>query len=167
MKKTIFSLIALVLLFCAAGAVEASDSFPAFTSRNIEGGEITSGIFADKKLTMINFWGTYCPPCIAEMPDLGKLGRSMPEGTQLAGIVIDATDPKTLDLARKILEKSDADFLQILPVMKMNPYFETLVGVPTTIFVDSEGKVVGEPLIGARSEAEYRKEIDKALKLLP
>lgn len=147
---------------------EAADVFPKFSSQTLDGQPVSSAVFAENRLTVINFWGTYCPPCIEEMPDLGELARSMPEGTRLVGIIIDAApdDDDVKGEARDILTEAKAEFLQILPVRDMIPYMETLVGVPTTIFVDSDGKVVGEPLIGSRSGQEYRTEIEKALKLL-
>jgi GTP-sensing pleiotropic transcriptional regulator CodY len=102
------------------------------------------------------------------MPDLGRLGRSMPEGTQLVGIVLDARDPKenseTIDNAKSILKKTYADFLQILPVEEMAPVLEEVAAIPTTIFVNSKGHIVGNALVGSRPEEAYRSEIEKILK---
>ena len=53
-----------------------SDALPlpvAFEAKDMEGNEVTSGVFAESKLTMINVWATYCNPCLNEMPDLGEL----------------------------------------------------------------------------------------------
>jgi thiol-disulfide isomerase/thioredoxin len=137
-------------------ATEAATVFPAFSSRTIDGEVVSDALFAEQKLTMINLWGTFCPPCIAEMPDLGQLGRSMPEGTRLIGIVLDVGDDETLNDARRIRDETNADFLHILPVADMAPYLRTIVAVPTTIFVDSQGRITGEPLVGSRSESDYR-----------
>ena len=167
--KYLSKLATTIFLFLAMlSAAEAAEVFPAFSSQNLEGQPVTNSVFADKKLTMINFWGTYCPPCIEEMPDLGELARTMPEGTQLVGIVIDvsAGDADTQSEAKDILTKAKADFLQILPVREMIPYLETLIGVPTTIFVDAQGNIVGEPLVGSRSGEAYRAEIIKVLELV-
>lgn len=167
MKKFV-SAVALVFLVALAvvGAAMAADVFPAFKSYDIQGEEVSQEIFAGKKLTMINFWGTYCPPCIDEMPDLGNLGRSMPEGTQLLGIVIDISDKETLEEAHAIVGEAKADFPHLLVSEEMLPYLQTIVAVPTTIFVDAQGKVIGEPIVGSRSEKDYRAEVEKALKLL-
>lgn len=167
MKKFAFTITLAVLVAAMAGTAFAADAFPAFKSYNLAGEEVSQEVFAGKKLTMINFWGTYCPPCIGEMPDLGKLGRSMPEGTQLVGIVIDVGDKETFEEAIEITKNANADFTNILISHEMVPYLETIVGVPTTIFVDAKGNIVGNPIVGARSEKAYRQEIEKALKLLP
>ena len=157
-----------VLMFamaaCAAGFPAV---FPIFSSQTIDGGDVSEYIFSGKELTMVNIWTTWCPPCVAEMPDLGKMGRSMPEGTQLIGIILDAEgsgDAKTINAAKKILAKAKADFVQILPSKEMAPVLRTVSAIPTTIFVDSAGNIVGKPLVGARSEKTYRAEVEKRLK---
>ena len=167
MKKFVFALTLVMLIAAMAGVAFAASAFPAFKSYNLEGKEVTQEIFAGKKLTMINFWGTYCPPCIDEMPDLGELGRSMPEGTQLVGIVIDVGDEETFKEAVEITQDAKADFLNVLIAEEMIPFLETITAVPTTIFVDAQGNVVGQPIVGSRSEKAYREEVEKALKLLP
>ena len=167
MKKFLWGIVLAVSMLLMAGVALAADKFPDFMADTLEGQDASQELFAGKKLTMINFWGTYCPPCIAEMPDLGRLGRSMPEGTQLIGIVIDVgSNKQKLEKARDILKKADADFLNLILSPEMTAYADTLVGVPTTIFVDGEGNIVGKPLVGSRSEKDYRKELEKALKLL-
>jgi len=137
---------------------------PAFSAVDLDGNPLTNSVFEGVKLTMINFWGTYCGPCINEMPDLGELGRNMPEGTQLVGIIIDGTTPDTLELARSILDGANADFLQIVPDEAIYRYSRGLLGVPSTIFVDSQGKQVGETILGARSYADYLAAIEELLK---
>jgi hypothetical protein len=103
---------------------------------------------------------------VGEMPDLGRLGRSMPEGSQLIGLVLDAEDSDTVDAAKTILTEAKADFTQILPVEALSAVTEEVFAIPTTIFVDSQGKIVGEPLVGSRSEKAYRSEIEKILKTM-
>jgi thiol-disulfide isomerase/thioredoxin len=151
-------------VFLFTGISGAADVFPAFSSKSLDGKDVTGAIFSEKKLTMVNIWTTWCPPCIEEMPDLGSLGRTMPEGSQLVGIILDADDPGALDDAKKILQKANAGFLQLLPADDMAPVLNEVEAIPTTIFVDSNGKILGKPLVGARSEKAYRDEIEKLLK---
>jgi thiol-disulfide isomerase/thioredoxin len=166
MKKILITILAVALICGMGTALEAAELFPAFSSTTLDGKTVTNSIFADKKLTMVNIWATWCPPCLHEMPDLGELGRSMPEGTQLAGIILDVKegDDDTIGEAKTILTKAKADFLQIFPVLAMNPLLKTVEAIPTTIFVDAQGKILGEPLVGSRDGASYRKEIEKILK---
>lgn len=147
-----------------------------FSNLNISGFEavdlndqkVTSDIFKNYKITMINIFTTWCSPCIAEMPDLGKLYKNLPEKSNILGICADAGDDKdNLKLAQKIMNKSNADFNVLIPdeVLKKNLLsFVTIF--PTTIFVDSNGKIVGNIHHGGRSEEDYRTEIIKRLQMM-
>jgi thiol-disulfide isomerase/thioredoxin len=156
--KKILSGVIVVLLILTCCTAEAG-VFPAFSSQTLNGEAITNSIFTGKKLTMINIWATWCGPCISEMRDLGELGRSMPEGTQLVGILED----NALDTARKIVAERNADFPHILASSEMNSYLYTVNAIPWTIFVNSKGEIIGEPLVGSRNAAAYRSAIENIL----
>ena len=64
-----------------------------FTATDMSGAAITSDIFAKNKVTMVNIWGTFCGPCIREMPDLANLAKTnAAKGVQVVGIPIDIVD---------------------------------------------------------------------------
>jgi thiol-disulfide isomerase/thioredoxin len=157
--------LALSMIF--AGLSHAAEVFPSFSSQSSKGEAVTDAIFADSKLTVVNIWTTWCPPCREEMPDLGHLGRTMPEGSRLVGLILDADDSGALEEAEGILTRAKADFLQILPVQEMASVLKEVTAIPTTIFVDSQGRIVGVPLDGSRSEEAYRTEIEKILASMP
>ena len=125
---------------------------PSFTTKDLEGNTITDSIFKEKDLTVVNIWGTFCGPCIGEMPELGEWSEEMPENVQLIGLVCDIEgedDSKRKDLAAEIMEEAGADFTNIIPDSSFNSLLEWATGVPATIFVDKEGNITGEPIIGA------------------
>ncbi|MDR3229859.1 MAG: redoxin family protein [Synergistaceae bacterium] len=160
MKKVLFAVVLLVLAtWRVAGAEEF---FPPFSSQTIEGETITNAIFAEKKLTMVNIWATWCGPCISEMPDLGELSRSMPEGTQLVGILDDYTTD-AVTKAKEIVNRTNANFPHIVAVPAMSSWLYTVDAIPTTIFVDTEGRIVGSRLVGSRSAAAYRAALNALL----
>jgi thiol-disulfide isomerase/thioredoxin len=165
LKYLFFMLAALALaVLTSGGSGLAGSSFPKFNSVTLDGRPVTSGIFADKKLTMVNIWATWCPPCVAEMPDLARLGRTMPEGAQLVGIALDVpAKGGKKNKAEEIVKNAGAAFPQILHTDEMNAYTKSVRYIPTTIFVDSNGNIVGDPLVGGHSEQEYRAAAEKAL----
>ena len=81
---------------------------PAFTTEDLDGNEVTESILKDKDVTMINIWGTFCPPCIEEMPELAKLSASLPENAQIIGILCDVSlnDKSALQDAKSIVSKA-------------------------------------------------------------
>ena len=134
------------------------EKFPSFTARDLAGNEVTEAIFANKKITVINIWGTFCPPCLGEMPELGALARELPEDAQLIGIVVDADgegQASVIAEAQSILRQADADFLNLVPSPGLDKYLQKVDAVPTTIFVDNSGHLIGEPVVGADVEG-YR-----------
>ncbi len=136
----------------SVAAKESQEVFPSFHTKSLSGEDVTNEIFARKKITVVNIWGTFCPPCIGEMPELGEWARNMPKDAQLIGIVCDADgdqDKKTIAEARRILKEADADFLNLVPNSEIMQYLENVQAVPTTIFVDAQGKIVAQPVVGA------------------
>lgn len=136
-----------------------------FTAKDLDGNTVTEAIFEEKDLTVVNIWGTFCPPCIGEMPKLGEWAESMPENVQLVGLIVDIAgddDTEHHDLAVEITEKAGADFLQIIANADFIEVLSSVVGVPTTYFVDKNGCVAGEPIIGADVEG-YKKFVEDYL----
>ena len=141
------------IVFPASELATMSGALPAFETTDLAGNPVTSEIFAGKDLTVLNVWGTYCNPCIEEMPDLAAWSAEMPENVQLIGVVCDLAsleDTDTLDMALAICEATGADcYPSLVANESMMPILSTVVGVPTTFFVDGEGKLVGQPIVGA------------------
>lgn len=145
--------------------VESQQKFPSFTTKDLEGNKVTEGIFAGKKVTVINIWGTFCPPCIGEMPELAQWDEQMPEGAQLIGIVCDVggeRDAETIAEARKILGQAGGSFVNLVPNAEIMEYLKDVEAVPTTIFVDEHGNILGEPVIGADVD-QYKKRVKEYL----
>lgn len=150
----------------AATVQTSQEKFPAFTTSNLTGESVTNNIFAQKKITVINIWGTFCPPCIAEMPELGEWAKNMPSDAQLIGIVCDVEnsgDAQTIQAANQILNAANANFVNLVPNAEIMKYLQNVEAVPTTIFVDSQGNIIGEPVIGA-DVASYKARVADYLK---
>lgn len=148
-----------------AQASPVAKTVPAFTTTTINGESVTEKIFASKKITVVNIWGTFCPPCIAEMPELGEMARSLPADAQIVGLVCDATADSTQQIqkAQKIISEAGADFVNIVPEEQLLNFMANVEAVPTTIFINSKGEVVGNAVIGADVKG-YKRELEKLLK---
>ena len=145
--KKIFFIFTLMTLSVLAFAQKAGEKIT-FTGSDLNGNPVTSEIFAENKVTMLNIWGTFCGPCIREMPDLAKLNEeNKDKNFEVVGIIIDILDQKgKVDSGIKanaelIIKKTGADYIHIIPSDEMNNgWLKDIQAVPTTIFVDSNGK---------------------------
>lgn len=136
---------------------------PAFTTKDLNGNTVTEEIFTEKDLTVVNIWGTFCPPCIEEMPALGEWAREMPDNVQIIGIVCDIEgedDTEHKELALEILEKAEAEYTQLIPCEELQNILGKVIGVPTTFFVDKEGNMVGKWIVGA-DVSGYQKYVEE------
>ncbi len=144
--------------------VDNTNSFPKFQSKDINGQEINNSIFSQYKLTMINVWGTFCSPCIEEMPELEKLYNEMKnENVNIIGIIGDAEGNEKI--AEDIINKKKVTYTNIFPDKNIEKHFlKDIHAYPTSIFVNSKGKIVGKPIVGAINKSAYKEEIMKMLK---
>lgn len=128
-----------------------------FSTQDLNGNVVTNELFLGKKLTVFNIWGTFCTPCINEMPELAEWSQNMPEGVQLVGLVSDLNsydDAEILEMAQMICEATGADvYTSLVANEDFTEMLSGVVGVPTTFFIDGNGVVVGSPVVGANVAA--------------
>jgi thiol-disulfide isomerase/thioredoxin len=179
MKKKILAAIlaaaALTLLLASCGAAQntqgqdAAQPFASFTATDLEGNQVDQTVFSGHKLTMINVWGTFCSPCIGEMPELGELSAEYADkGLQIVGIPVDISyqgnDTEKIQKAKNIAANTGANYTHILPSESLyNAVLKDVYSVPTTYFVDENGHLVGESYLGARDKSEWAAIIDNLL----
>ena len=169
--KKIFALFAMIALSSILFAQKAGSKIT-FESVDLNGNAVTDAIFKENKITILNIWGTFCPPCIREMPDLAKLNEAnKSNGVQVVGIPIDILDnvgkvlPKKKATADEIINATGAHYTHIVPNYGMlSTCVRSIQAVPATIFVDSKGNQIGQMYLGARSQQDWQKIIDKLLK---
>lgn len=95
------------------------------------------------RVLVVNFWATWCPPCVKEMPALDRLQQQLGEaGVQVVGINMGET---TDDIA-SFNERVPVDFpLLLSPDMSAGQDWGVR-GLPTTFILDPEGRIVFEVL---------------------
>ena len=139
-----------------------------FEASTLENETITSDIFAESKLTMLNVWATYCNPCLNEMPDLAEIAASYDSADfQMLGIISDVSvfsEDDAIATAKDLVAQTGAT---TYPHLLLNQsLYDTLVGavdsVPTTFFVNQNGELLGY-VIGAKSKETWEDLIDELL----
>ncbi|MBS5165004.1 MAG: TlpA family protein disulfide reductase [Butyricicoccus pullicaecorum] len=183
MKKTVSALLLLLLLSgCGAPASvppptdspsntsqnEPSsaneDVFLEFTAKDFDGNEVDHSIFANTKLTMMNVWATFCSPCVTEMPELGELAAVGGTDYQIIGVCADLDNTaEMLQEAKDIVAETGANYVHLQPSESLLPVLTATSAVPVTFFFDSEGKLVGQGVMGARDKSGWEKELKARL----
>jgi thiol-disulfide isomerase/thioredoxin len=128
----------------SGGAVAGNDPTPAdfWTLRldRPEGGELVLATLRGKPL-VLNFWATWCPPCLREMPALDRFHQTWgPKGWQVVGLAIDGPTP-----VRGFLAKTPVRFPIGLAGLDGTELVRTLGnpggGLPFTVLIDAAGRV--------------------------
>ncbi|WP_258105812.1 TlpA disulfide reductase family protein [Marinoscillum sp. MHG1-6] len=89
------------------------------------------------KTVFINFWATWCPPCVAEMPDIHDLYEKT--GDQVAFVMISLDDDR--NKALRYIQNKEFDF----PVYFVNGYLPQVYessSIPSTYVISSKGNIV-------------------------
>lgn len=135
------------------GTAAALGSLASFSARTVEGELFTQEDIAAKDVTVVNFWSLTCGPCIAEMPDLAEFSKALPDNVQVVTVCLDGSGNE--ERVEEVLEWADlgADTL-IAGDGDLQSLCGNLMYTPTTVFVDSEGNLVGDAVIGGQSDLD-------------
>jgi thiol-disulfide isomerase/thioredoxin len=167
MKKAVAVAIIFVLAGCNRGPARSTTPTPTvkgpapeFDLENIRGGR-TKAAELKGKVLVVDFWATWCEPCISEIPKFNKMADEYHgKDVEIVGITVesphDTIKPKVQELAMKytVLVGNDA----------VVDGFGGLIGFPTTYIVTKDWKIY-KKYMGALPEkdARIRKDIDKLL----
>ena len=168
---------ALILTACSNGGDSTTDyspselalvpfsvSFPfQFSAEDLHGNSVTHSSLGEKELFFVYFWTTWCPACVNGMPGLVELANEYSDRIGFMTLLGDFDTNR--EVAITITEASDApfvtvdarhsDFVQLMQLVNSGV-------VPTSVIIDGYGNVVGEQIIGSRTDV-FRTAIEDAL----
>lgn len=142
-----------------------------FTTQDINGNAVTQDIFKEHKLTLVNAMGTWCTPCVQEIPDLQKLYENLQaKGVGVVSIVTDTlgadnqVDQSALETAKKLVEQSGAAYPFLVPDTGwLNGRLANMETFPESFFVDENGNIVGETYFGSHDLADWTSIVEQEL----
>ena len=131
-----------------------------FLTTDYDGNGWDETCFFENKVTMINLWAYWCGPCVGELPDLEQLSKDYADkGLQIIGISLKEEEAEN----RETLKELGITYPNLFYTEEFDEYMDSGY-YPTTIFVDSEGHVMGNACIGSREYEDWAKIIDDLLK---
>ena len=124
-----------------------------FSGQDYDGNTVDESLFSNNAVTVVNFWFTGCKPCVAELSKLNELNDAIKSmGGEVVGINTETFDANkdAIKEAASILESQGAKYrnLSIDSDSAAGKYASNIMAFPTTILVDRNGNIVGEPMLG-------------------
>lgn len=91
------------------------------------------------KVVFINFWATWCAPCVAEMPSINSLYKIYEDNPEVVFVMINVENKE--DKVRKFIKKKKFSFPIYLPNASQIPRVYESKGIPTTFVLDKDGYI--------------------------
>jgi thiol-disulfide isomerase/thioredoxin len=145
LKKTSFYLLALGLMLSMSSLSRAAE----FTLTDTTGKTHKLSQYKGKWV-LVNFWATWCPPCLDEIPDLIELHENKNNNLVVLGIALDYRNSKQVtDFADSLL----VSYPIILGNPKIAGQIGPVNGLPTTYLYNPLGKLVAHQVGGITRES--------------
>jgi peroxiredoxin len=176
MFKKISVLLALVCLFAVAGcgsssgpkeskanaasskteALDIGSTAPDFTVTMLDGSKVKLSSLRGKPV-FLNFWATWCPPCVGEMPHFQALYPKYKDKMHFLAVSIDS-DSATVE---KFVKSKSYTFPIAFDTNKTVAGTYNIQAIPTSFILDKDGKIIAYNL-GAMSAGSLPTFLDKA-----
>lgn len=165
-NKKIISLFLVVLFVAAASfsqtAIKVGEPAPAFSVTTTAGQTITNTTYK-KKAIMLHFWGTWCPPCRAELPEMNKLAETLAKNPNSDLIFLAVALSDTPLAVNTFMRKNGYTFTGGLDTTNEIAFAYNIQAVPTSILIGADGKIE-KIQIGAMSKSQLQEFVSKYVK---
>jgi len=135
-----------------------------FELNDLDGNAVALGDFEDK-VVIVDVWGTWCPPCRAEIPSFVKLKDEFgKQGLEIVGINYEREEDeeKAIELIREFIDENKMNYTCVIGTEEVQEQIPDFSGYPTTLFIDREGKV-RMMLVGAHSHTKLKSVVEALL----
>jgi len=131
---------------------------PSFTLQDLKGNQISLSDFQGK-VVVLDFWATWCPPCVKEIPHFIELYEQYKDrGFAMVGISLDR---QGVSVVKSFAQKYRVNYPILMTDGQVDKAYGGITGIPTTFVIDSAGNI-RQKYIGYREKAVFEADI-KAL----
>ena len=134
---------------------------PGWKLKDLEGKEVSSEQFKGK-VVVLDFWATWCLPCVSEIPGYAELQKKYgADGLVIVGVLF--RDPKTAAYVKKFAADKGVNYTIVVGDDAIADAFGGLEALPTTFLINRAGRIVNQK-VGAVPHDEYEKRVLQALR---
>ena len=134
------SIAALVVFAFSRGPASGSETglAPEWELLDLQGARVSSSEFTGK-VVVLNFWATWCPPCVHEIPGFIEVQEEYEEdGVVIVGVSLDQAGPAVVE---KFAERYGINYPVVMGDRAVVQAYGNIQALPTTFVIDREGNV--------------------------
>jgi peroxiredoxin len=136
----------------------SAKSAPSFTLQDLKGNQISLSDFKGK-VVVLDFWATWCPPCVKEIPHFIELYKQYKDqGFAMVGISVDR---EGISVVKSFTRKYQINYPILMTDGQVQKAYGGIPSIPTTFVIDSAGNI-RRKYVGYRDKAVFEADI-KAL----
>lgn len=149
----------LATLFTATAFAQAPATSPDWELKDVNGKTVKSSDFKGK-VVILDFWATWCPPCVKGIPEFIELQNEFgSKGLVVVGISLDQDGPAVV---KAFMEKMKVNYPMVMGDESVVAAFGGVEGIPTTFIIDKEGKIRGKH-VGYTAKSQFEADIKPLL----
>ena len=152
----------------SSDTADSTGVFHGFKGKDLDGNDVDESLFAKNKVTVVNFWFSGCKPCVEELSKLNELNDKIKEmGGEVVGINTDTLDDNQNGIkeAKEILKAKGASYKNLTfdSDSTVGKYAGNIMAFPTTVLVDKDGNIIGEPFMGGIDDQSNYEQLMKQI----